>query len=368
MAHYYPGTTLGTIDPGTLIRVRLATSYEGTSTLPARVVARGGTWQSELFPETVFPSDSYAEVVFAEAVPGDPLTATWTANVHDVSGLLLATAPATTLMMRPVDATTRFEMRWRDSMRNSYWLHRGSMELTVTDTGGIRAVNHVDLEDYLLGVVPAEAVPTWHIEALKSQAVAARGYAFKSLRPTAAYDVVPTSADQVYGGVNIEHYRTTAAVLATENVVVMYNGAPVRSYFHATAGGHTENNEYAFVGSNGTPTATPLAWLRGQPDVDPNGVPYDIAASNYDWNTGSFTMSQLSSILAKDRRTNTGTLLSLTFKRGVSGRAYQVVIEGTNGFVKVSGGVFQSVYNAHKVSGASLQSNLFYLEPVATAP
>jgi len=38
-------------------------------------------------------------------------------------------------------------------------------------------VNHLDLEDYLVGVVPYEAVPSWPEEALKAQCIAARTYA-----------------------------------------------------------------------------------------------------------------------------------------------------------------------------------------------
>ncbi len=38
-------------------------------------------------------------------------------------------------------------------------------------------VNNVALEEYLMGVVPAEMPPGWNVEAHKAQAIAARSYA-----------------------------------------------------------------------------------------------------------------------------------------------------------------------------------------------
>ena len=66
-------------------------------------------------------------------------------------------------------------------------------------------INRVDLEDYLLGVVPSELPPDLfpEKEALKAQALAARTYA---LRPRETYrergyDLCSGPACQVYGGV-----------------------------------------------------------------------------------------------------------------------------------------------------------------------
>jgi stage II sporulation protein D len=362
MAHYYKDTTLGLVTPGTVMRVLLASSYAPTLALPARLVARNGAWQSPLFPGQLFPSNSYIQMVFGEAVPGDPTSATWLANVHSSAGLTLASAAATDVAVQGADATTLFEMKWRDSLRK-YDLYRGDMRLLVTAANGIQAINVVEIDDYLMGVVPAEIVPLWHVESLRAQAVAARGYAVTSQRPGKLYDVVPTSADQVYGGINIEHPRTSAAVMATDDVVVLYQGKPVKTFFHTTSGGHTENNEYAFMPSSGKPTSTPLGYLRGRPDLAPNGIAYDSKAPQYAWSSGQFTMAQLQSMLAKDARTNAGSNMAVAFNRGVSGRVYQVVIDGSKGMLKVSGGIFKGVYNKYRLSGASLSSTMFYLTP-----
>ena len=74
------------------------------------------------------------------------------------------------------------------------------------------------LDEYLKGVVPHEMPPSWPLEALKAQAVAARSYAATSRRhadanPEADADVCTTTHCQVWSPI---HYDTTdRAVEAT---------------------------------------------------------------------------------------------------------------------------------------------------------
>jgi stage II sporulation protein D len=69
--------------------------------------------------------------------------------------------------------------------------------------GGVAAINYVDSETYLRGVVPREMPENYHPEALKAQAIAARTYAltsFKRRKHGKDFDLVDTVIDQVYGG------------------------------------------------------------------------------------------------------------------------------------------------------------------------
>src|SRR5688572_3097554 len=78
--------------------------------------------------------------------------------------------------------------------------YRGTLTLSVTDTL-VRAVNVLDLEAYLRGVVPREIGPRAASEraAVEAQAVAARSYAFARLgNTTRGFDLAATTADQVY--------------------------------------------------------------------------------------------------------------------------------------------------------------------------
>lgn len=357
LASYYAGVTLGPLPPEKqTMRVLLSSAFVPTATEPARVIAKGGAWQSAAFPDMVFPADSYLDMDKAPS-------GTWTANVHEaVTGTVLASAPTADLTMTPVDPTTLFYMKFRDSLRK-YDLYRGSMRLRVNGSG-IQSINIVGMDDYVQGVVPAEMVPSWTLEALKVQAVAARSYGAARIKTTGFYDVVPTSANQVYGGVNIEYLKTNTATQATAGIVIWYAGKIANTYFFDTGGGATEASEYAWPSSSGTP-GTAIPYLRGGPDVDANGVAYDINSSYYSWSGAQFSMATLSKIYAKDSRTNVGTIVKLTFYRGVSGRIYKVVMEGKSSTKTVSGAIFKNVYNSYRVSGASLKSTMIYLTPVS---
>lgn len=355
LAHYYTDTTLGTIDPRTAVRVQLAVAHVPTAGSPARITALFGSWQSTDFTDDagaprVFPADSYVQLV--NGPDG------WQADVYSADGELLATATTQDVVIKPVDATTRFEMKWRDSLPK-YTLYRGAMRLLVNGVG-VQCINTVLMDDYLKGVVPAEMPPLWPAEAVKAQAVAARGYAYVRLQPGRVFDVVPTASNQVYGGVKIEHPRSNAAIDATANEVVMYGDTAANTFFFTVGGGYTENNEFAWVGNNGNIIATPIPYLRGQPDYDQDGVAYDAFVKSFNWHTDTFTWTQLGQVLARDARTSVGTLIDLRFDRGVSGRIYRVTIVGSARTVTVSGSLFKGVYNKYRLSGAALKSTMFW--------
>ena len=84
---------------------------------------------------------------------------------------------------------------------------------------------------------------SWPAEALKAQAVVARSYALRSLRPSSAYDVFADVRSQVYNGVAAETSATTAAVRSTRARVVRAGGDVAQTFFFSTSGGRTASNE-----------------------------------------------------------------------------------------------------------------------------
>jgi stage II sporulation protein D len=125
--------------------------------------------------------------------------------------------------------------------------YRGKIEVFVNAKGSLTVVNVVPLEEYLLGVVPAElGLP--HIEAQKAQAIAARTYAVANINGygSQGFDMVPTVWSQVYKGVSIETAMGTRAVRETAGQIATYNGKPIMAYFTSTCGGRTENSENIF--------------------------------------------------------------------------------------------------------------------------
>lgn len=122
--------------------------------------------------------------------------------------------------------------------------YRGNL-LFIRKNDTLMAINSIDVESYLWGVVPLEIPPRWQPDTLKAQAVAARTYVMyemsmsrKAGRP---FDVYPDTRSQVYGGMDAEDSNTTLAVNITAGLVLRYEGRIIPAYFHSSSGGMTES-------------------------------------------------------------------------------------------------------------------------------
>lgn len=113
--------------------------------------------------------------------------------------------------------------------------YRGAVQV-VANNGKLLGINHIDMESYLYSVVGAEMPASWPIEALKSQAIAARSYALAHIaRPfNPLYDLGDTQRWQAYKGVETETNSTLVAVEETAGIVLSHNGAVVESLYAAS--------------------------------------------------------------------------------------------------------------------------------------
>ena len=127
-------------------------------------------------------------------------------------------------------------------------LYPGSLMLTV-ENGTLVPILSLSVEDYLLGVVPYEMSDSFPLEALKAQAVCARTYALSHLNASRAYDVVDTTNDQVFKGVDSSTKNAARAVQETAGIVGMYNGKLAECFYSASNGGQTELVENVWSGS-----------------------------------------------------------------------------------------------------------------------
>ncbi len=120
-------------------------------------------------------------------------------------------------------------------------------------------IEKIPFEDYIVGILAGEMPVSFHSEALKAQAVAARTYAMKkmALNVNNDYDVVDTVANQVYLDIgylkdawqdkyvsNINILKT--AVLETYGEYLEYKGEVIEAFFFSTSTGKTENSEDIF--------------------------------------------------------------------------------------------------------------------------
>ncbi len=209
----YPGTSGGYVGTPT-IRVRLSSA--GAPTVTVRAPAGAG-------PLSVTPAGSPAISTTA------PYVASATALVSSVD-----VASADGVQIRLTDGSWTW---YRGTLR----IQRAGSSLTVT--------NHVNLRDYVYGVVPRESPSWFHPQALRAQALVARSYALAVARPQDGFDICDTSACQVYGGrarvaadgrVSVsETAATNAAVDANDGWILTYGGAPAFTQFSASTGGWT---------------------------------------------------------------------------------------------------------------------------------
>jgi len=129
-------------------------------------------------------------------------------------------------------------------------LYRGKIELVKPKCkeNMFLTNNVLNLETYLLGVVPNEMPVRFGLEALKVQAIAARNY---TLRPREKkyheFDVCDSVACQVYFGANTESSLSTRAVNETRGMVGLYDNELILALYSSTAGGYTENYDNAFL-------------------------------------------------------------------------------------------------------------------------
>ena len=131
--------------------------------------------------------------------------------------------------------------------------YRGEYRFVPTADNHFDVVNDVPLDSYLKGVLPSELPRDWHIEAYKAQAITARTYALFELKtrpPNRAYDIFDDTRSQVYGGMEVESYKSQRATDETAGVVVAFGPSGqekiFKAYFSSCCGGVSQSVTDAF--------------------------------------------------------------------------------------------------------------------------
>lgn len=175
-------------------------------------------------------------------------------------------------------------------------VYRGAIWLKPVCNGAdvsFQAINIVDLEDYLLSVVPSEMPTVWHKEAVKAQSIAARSYAVANYwkNEKDGYDLKDSTDDQVYLGVESETAAGNQACDETVGIVLKHNQKVISAFFHSTSGGATEAGE----------------------NVWGKEIPYVQSVLDYDDNSPHFAWQRRFNIDQAEKAfgLKTGTLLSI---------------------------------------------------------
>ncbi len=149
--------------------------------------------------------------------------------------------------------------------------YRGKVLLAL-DGNQLHAVNYINLRHYLYSVVASEVSPSWSVEAIKAQAVAARSYALTYYFKPAGKNLFHLGSDeyyQVYSGTQKEDDRSNQAVDMTAGEYVSYKGGVVESLYAASDDIVAE----AFAGKG-------MSQL-GAKSLAEQGYKYDQILSNY---------------------------------------------------------------------------------------
>ncbi|MBE0448251.1 MAG: SpoIID/LytB domain-containing protein [Actinobacteria bacterium] len=210
-----------------------------------------------------------------------------------------------------------------------YHAYEGSIYIYPNSSASFYLVNYVQFEPYYLyglGEVPS----SWPYQALYAQAIAARSYAIRNMKPQDKFDLYDSVASQVYVGVDKINEvsngtnwgaRWKKAVDDTASKVITYNGAVISAYYFSSCGGHTENVELAW------PNASPQPYLKGVSDIDSSGKAFCQQSGN-----SSFSWSKTISKADFESKLGIPNIANLRVtKMGVSPRISQLEIVQSNG-------------------------------------
>ena len=183
-----------------------------------------------------------------------------------------------------------------------------------TDT---KAVEEMDIERYVEGVLAGEMRSDWPMEALKAQAILARTYVVKFINEkTSKYPDADISTDiheaQAYNADAINE-RIERAIAQTRGMVMTHAGQFPYAWFHAHAGGITELAQAGLDYRGDEPNYT-------QSTASPDS---DLAPSTVKHWTATFEASEVAAAA------NVKKLESIEVgERGKSGRATTFLING----------------------------------------
>ena len=214
--------------------------------------------------------------------------------------------------------------------------YRGRIEIgRYNGANTLTAVNILNIESYLLGVVTCEMNSTWGMEALKAQACCSRSYAYvragfgadSSLKNP--YKIVDTTASQVYRGVTGETKEAYTAVSSTLGQVVSAGGKAVDAFYFSTSGGATDSIMDVWgIGSN-VYTGV-FDFFEKIPEKKPWVIDFSVSSASQKLADAGYGVGKIESV----------TPLINT----QSGRIYSARVKGSEGSKTITGSKLKSIF------------------------
>lgn len=230
-------------------------------------------------------------------------------------------------------------------------------------SGKLIICHKIPLEDYIAGVIQNEIGSNAPLEALKTQAVAARSHAISLLlynkHKNDGYDLCNSTHCQVYKGKHLLNPTILEAVQNTKAEILTFEGRIASTTYHSSSGGKTDSSVNIWKGSV-------YPYLQGV-CVYPEAESYDLSSESgarawidYKLNTEGMSTWERSSlswtrtIPKKDviPRLGLSRLDSIEIlKRGFSGRILSLKFNGNT--------IIEGEYKIRQIFG-NLPSSFFY--------
>jgi stage II sporulation protein D (peptidoglycan lytic transglycosylase) len=173
------------------------------------------------------------------------------------------------LTVKGLTENDRFELRV-NGISDDIRKYSGDLKC-ISDLGIILLVNTCNAEDYISGVVRAEAGKGRNIEYLKSQAVLVRTYLYKNLSRHLldGYNLCDDTHCQAFDGITDDTAIIRAALETRDLVVLDRDSVLIFSAFHSNCGGETSSSEGV--------------WLQAHPYLKKVVDPYCTNSGNATW-------------------------------------------------------------------------------------
>jgi stage II sporulation protein D len=199
----------------------------------------------------------------------------------------------------------------------------------VRNGEGIAVVNELPLEDYLPGVLRAEAGDKFPKEALRAQAIVARTYAAHQRLISAGkpYNILASTAHQQYAGRVPPTSPVWDAARETTGQVLLWEGEVFPAFYHTESGGYTEDPRTVFA-------------ARNMPGLKPVVCPFSVGSPHYFWNL-DVRLTDIGDALRRGG-VDVGQVRRIAVgDRTPSLRAATVAVSGTRGSAQVRGNDFR---------------------------
>ena len=262
-------------------------------------------------------------------------------------------------------------------------IYLGNLEFYLNKDDKIDVISILDIETYLLGVVPSEIGVNAPLEALKSQAVCARSEAVIGLETgkyAGAHHLL--TADiycQVYSGIGKVNDAVRKAVSETRGEVLVYNDTIISAYYASNCGGHSENIENVWPERSGpkecwsghpdrdgeieldlTQADDIREWIDSEPKswCSPSGDTPEWSKEHFRW-TRNISPEDLSKAVA-EKVEDIGLIYDMIpLERGVSGRIYDMLFIGDKGYCRLKGEL-----NIRMLWESPLKSSCFVVDKI----